>query len=76
MKEQYISINPLFKIAKALDIPVEWFFAARSHSDISAERDEYLRLWSEIGTEEGRRQALQALRSIVELEEASRHKDL
>ena len=62
----------LRKIAGALGVPVERFFAARSSSDVLSGEDECLRLWSEIKTEEGRRHALEALKAIAELEQTSK----
>lgn len=50
----------LQRIADALDVPVERFFDERMPSDT----DECLRLWLNIGTQEGRHRALEALRRI------------
>ena len=62
----------LRKIADALGVSVERFFTVKSPSDDSSDEDECLRLWSEIKTEEGRRRALEALRTIAELERTSK----
>lgn len=58
----------LSRLASVLNVPVERFFAdvPPPETDISA--DECLRLWSKIKTSEGRRQAMEALRVIAELE--------
>jgi pyrroloquinoline quinone (PQQ) biosynthesis protein C len=56
--------DALQRIARALGVPVEQLFANNPPNNT----DECLRLWSEITTDEGRRQALNALRMIVDLE--------
>jgi pyrroloquinoline quinone (PQQ) biosynthesis protein C len=56
--------DALQRIARALGVPVEQLFA--NNPPVST--DECLRLWSKITTDEGRRQALNALRMIVDLE--------
>ncbi|WP_157862038.1 hypothetical protein [Methylobacterium sp. Leaf361] len=66
----------LDRLADALGISRERFFVEAPHAGTTVSTDECLRLWSEIETEEGRRQALQALQTIVRLEEASRSKNL
>lgn len=54
----------LHQIAEALGVPVERFFTGSMCTDAN----ECLRLWSRIRTEAGRRQALEALRAIIERE--------
>ena len=66
----------LRQIADALGKPVECFFADPVSTQSSVDAGECLRLWSEIKSDEGRRQALQALRAIVELDHGPRSDDL
>ena len=56
------------KIADALGVPVACFFANPRSTGPASGEDECLRLWGEIRTEEGRRQALQLLRVIAQME--------
>lgn len=58
----------LHRLAAALGIPVERFLSDAPPMEATAQADACLRLWSEIRTEEGRRQALEALRAILERE--------
>jgi transcriptional regulator with XRE-family HTH domain len=55
-------------IADALGVPVERFFAQSPPLAAAVSAEECLRLWSEIRTEAGRQQALDALRMIAKLE--------
>lgn len=59
----------LHRLADALGVPVERFFAEKPPAGEAASTDECLRLWFKIETEEGRRQALEALRGVAEREE-------
>lgn len=56
----------LSRIADALGVPVEKFFAEGPRTETMAGADECLRLWFQIKTAEGRRRALKSLRGIVE----------
>lgn len=66
----------LGQIADALGLPVEQFFANPPSMRAGMNSDECLRLWSEIQTDEGRRQALEVLQAIVDLDRARRSNDL
>jgi hypothetical protein len=59
----------LRRIADALGVSVEHFFMDAPPANPIANAGECLRLWSEIKTPEGRLQALEALRLIVEMEQ-------
>ena len=63
------SLVAIQRIADALGVPVEHFFSDPPSESLTANADECLRLWSEIRTDEGRRQAIEALRVIVEMEQ-------
>jgi transcriptional regulator with XRE-family HTH domain len=56
----------LQRIADALGVPVERFFS----DSLPADADECLRLWDRIRTDEGRRRALEVLRTIADEEPA------
>ena len=60
----------LRQIADALGVPVQRLFAGTSSAEPAASADECLQVWSRIRTDEGRQQALQALRAIAALEQA------
>ncbi|MFK5600583.1 hypothetical protein ACFZ8E_26880 [Methylobacterium sp. HMF5984] len=55
----------LRRIADKLGVPVEQFFTG----NLPLDADDCLRLWLRIKTDEGRRQALEALRAIAEIEQ-------
>lgn len=63
------NLAALRRIADALGVPVERFFTDTLSSGLIADADECLRLWARIATEEGRRQALEALRVIAKMEQ-------
>ena len=63
------SLAALRRIADALGVTVERFFTEEPSLEAVTDADACLRLWSKITTEEGRRQALKALRVIVEMEQ-------
>ncbi|TXN76585.1 hypothetical protein FV228_00070 [Methylobacterium sp. WL18] len=54
----------LQRIADALGVPVEWFFTG----SLPVDADECLHIWAKIRTEEGRRRALEALRTMADEE--------
>lgn len=58
----------LDRLADALGVAPNHFFMDQPPADPPASADECMRLWSEITTEEGRQQALQALRVIVKID--------
>lgn len=64
----------LHRLADTLDIPVERFFTDRPHLEGAASADECLRLWFSIATEDGRQQALEALKAIAASEEYSQRR--
>jgi hypothetical protein len=55
----------LRRVADALGMTVDRFFTAAQARGTDINSDECLRLWSEIATEDGRRQALEAMRAII-----------
>lgn len=59
----------LRKIAGALGVPINDLFAEEPSVRLTASEDECLRLWSEIRTEAGKQQALEALGLIAKLEQ-------
>lgn len=67
-KPECIGQASLIRIADALNVPVKSFFTDNSSRELDIGADECLRLWSEIKTGEGRRQALEALRAIAALD--------
>ena len=60
----------LTRLSETLGLPVERFFTDKLCMEAWEGADECLRLWSEIRTEEGRQQALEALRTIAGRDEA------
>ncbi|WCS23747.1 hypothetical protein LOK46_21650 [Methylobacterium sp. NMS14P] len=60
----------LCRVADALGIPVDSFLTDPLPEEMALTTEQCLRLWSEIKTDEGRQQALEALRAIAEQERA------
>lgn len=60
----------LHRLAHALGVPVERFFAGERDTDVVVSTDECLRLWSKIMTNEGKQQALAALKALAASEES------
>lgn len=58
----------LGRLSNALGILREDFFVDVPHTSTTANAEECLRLWFKIATDDGRRQALEALRAIADTE--------
>ena len=63
----------LRRVAEALGVHVKQFFTEAPQPTRCASTVESLRLWSEITTEEGRRDALRALQAIVDRKQSGNH---